>query len=477
VANCWLIGNSALDEHSSAACFARLRGLVPSSVADTQALPDRIREPTMIAISTSRLQTLSPDRRRDLANLVEEGAVLYVRGLPRSDTDLDLMPFAQANAAIAVEPRAVGYRFTASRMLPAVLVGEEASPGILEGGGARCLPAQAMPLVILRDVDGNERAATFALRHGNGCVIYDLHRENTRCAQQPLVHWLADPETRHREVGALVAADCVVHQDPNRLPPFNLTIDDRPISFDHFNAAAIRALLTNIDELCPGAHTDFAWTPRYHSPCRRYLGVMKQFATGFVWHGLWRHVDHRLIATPRADFARGRRLVSEVQQRFGVRLQPIMIFPFEWSAPAQFPLLMEAGFLGYVEEPHYPAGSHASVPRCLEFSLPFTAEPASGFTLLHRYSVAILTRDRMLAMAALGLPIIAYAHPAEILLRRFSCVWDRKGALTHFDTVLRFAASKRLPARSLEEIALEVNAANAGPHRADAALEDLADAE
>jgi hypothetical protein len=177
-----------------------------------------------------------------------------------------------------------------------------------------------------------------------------------------------------------------------------------------------------------------------------------------VWHGLWRHLDHRLLADPRAEFARGRRLVGEVERRFGVRLQPIMIFPFEWSAPAQFPLLKEAGFLGCVEEPNYPAGSQASVPRCLEFSLPFTTEPTCGFTLLHRYSVATLTRDRMLAMAALGLPIIAYAHPDEVRLRRFSRVWDRKGHLSHFDTVLRFASSKRLPSRSLEEIAIELKA-------------------
>ena len=58
-------------------------------------------------------------------------------------------------------------------------------------------------------------------------------------------------------------------------------------------------------------------------------------------------------------------------------------------------------------------------------------------------------------MAALGLPIIAVAHPDEVGLKRLSRFWDRGGDVSHFDEVLKFASSKGLPPRSLEDIAGE----------------------
>ena len=459
-ATCWLIGGDA-SRQSCAARFARLRGIGPRDCDDVESMPGQIREPTMIAISSARLCSLSAGGKRHLANLVEQGAVLYVRGVPRPGDRLDLGPFAQSDATIAPECRAVGYRFTSSRILPAVLAGEEAAGRAYQAYGAERLPADAEGLVMLRQVDGNERAAIFSLRHGNGQVIYDLHPDDEDCAQAPLVERLADLAIREREIGALIAADCALHRDVQRLPPFNLTIDDRPVNFDHFNTAAVSALLRHIEEVCPGAHTDFAWTPRHTSPCRGYLEVMKQFSTGFVWHGLCRHVDHRVIADPGAEFARGMRLVGEIEERFGIRLQRVMIFPFERSAADQFRLLLEAGFLACVEEPRYPRNFDAHLPRFLECSLPSVIDARCGFTVLYRYSVAALTRDRMLAMAALGLPIIAYAHPDELGMRRLARLRPRMGDVSHFDPVLSFASSKGLPSRSLEDIATEVNASNA----------------
>lgn len=420
-------------------------------------LPGHLPQPSMIAISTSRLLELSERQSCHLANLVGEGATLYVRGIDQRCAALNLMPFASVELAIAPERRAVGYRFTANPMLPAVLADEEMVGGLFDAPGVeRHFKTATEELLTVRHVDGVERAAIFALRHGNGCVIYDLHPEDETGADAPLVARLALREVRHQYVGALVAANRAAGIEPARLPPFNLVVDDRPVNFDHFNAAPLSALLRHIDHLCPGAHTDFAWTPCHTNPCRSYLEAMKEFSTGFVWHGLCRHVDHRLIPRPAAELAEGQRMVERIERRFGVRLQPIMIFPFERSAPHQFPLLAHAGFLASVEEPRRPSCSDPHLPGYFADSLPAHADPSSGFTILHRYPAASLTRERMLAMAALGLPIIAVAHPNGVGLKRLSRFWVRGGEVSHFDEVLKFASSKGLPSRSLEDIAAEV---------------------
>jgi hypothetical protein len=252
------------------------------------------------------------------------------------------------------------------------------------------------------------------------------------------------------------------------LPPFNLTVDDRPVNHDHFNTVPVSDLLGHIERLCPGAHTDFAWTPRHARPSRSYLEAMKQFSIGFAWHGLYRHVDHRVIADPAADLARGQRTVERIERRFGIRFQPIMIFPFERAAPGHFPMLARAGFVASVEEPRLTSCADPHSPAPPSDSRAARVDAASGFVVLHRYPAISLTRDRMLAMAMLGLPIIALAHPEDVGLRRFSRFWDRGGRPSHFDEVLKFASSKRMPSRSLCDIAAEVIAG--APSRATPAI-------
>jgi hypothetical protein len=139
-------------------------------------LPGHLPQLSMIAISTSRLLELSERQSCHLANLVGEGATLYVRGIDQRCAALNLMPFASVELAIAPERRAVGYRFTANPMLPAVLADEEMVGGLFDAPGVeRRLNTATEELLTVRHVDGVERAAIFALRHGNGCVIYDLH--------------------------------------------------------------------------------------------------------------------------------------------------------------------------------------------------------------------------------------------------------------------------------------------------------------
>jgi hypothetical protein len=476
MAICFLINNVEARSNHVAARFAQLRNAHLVLCHDLDALPIRRSRRSMIAISASRLRELSGRHKSHLANLVGEGATLYVRGVARGCATLDLKPFASLELAIAAEHRAVGYCFTESRMLPSVLTGEKMVGESLDAPGVeRRFNAVTEELLTVRHLDGVERVAIFSLRYGRGCVIYDLAPEDEAGADVPLVEQLANREVRHRNVGALIAVNRLVGMEPTQLPPFNLTIDDRPASFDHFNAAPLSALLRHIDYLCPGAHTDFAWTPSHTRPCRGYLKTMRDFSTGFVWHGLSRHVNHRVISNPAAELMEGRRWVRRIEQRFGIRFQPIMIFPFEVSAPKQFPLLAQAGFLASVEapqaeflasdgrltnpcaDPHLPSPcADPHLPRYFGDSLPAHVDVTSDLTILYRYAASSLTRERMLAMAALGLPIIAAAHPKNVGLKRFSRFRDRGGDFSHFDEILKFASSKGLRSLSLEHIAIEV---------------------
>jgi len=60
----------------------------------------------------------------------------------------------------------------------------------------------------------------------------------------------------------------------------------------------------------------------------------------------------------------------------------------------------------------------------------------------------------MLALAVLGMPISALAHPRDLALRRVER--HNPMAMTYFDSVLTFAREKSLRSMSLEEIAAKV---------------------
>ena len=78
----------------------------------------------------------------------------------------------------------------------------------------------------------------------------------------------------------------------------------------------------------------------------------------------------------------------------------------------------------------------------------------SPFSVVFRDSVGTLNRDQMLALATLGMPIVALAHPYDVGLRRFPRA--DHGSVSYFDPILEFAEEKSLRPMSLEEIAAEV---------------------
>jgi hypothetical protein len=234
---------------------------------------------------------------------------------------------------------------------------------------------------------------------------------------------------------------------------FNLTIDDIPLGYDYFNESMLEDFFAHLESRYAAAHLDCAWIPTSQRISRRYVEILKNHGAGFLWHGMHRHVDHQKIDDPAADMEAGRRAMDLNAQRYGVKLQPMIIFPFERAHRSAEELVLKEGFLAGAEQPRHDEG--AAIPRYLRYSEDSCVHE-SGLRFLHRYEAQFLTRDRMLALASLGMPILAFAHPRDVRLRRLAGIVERGGAFSHFDDVLEFAAAKNLPGKSLEEIAREV---------------------
>ena len=151
---------------------------------------------------------------------------------------------------------------------------------------------------------------------------------------------------------------------------------------------------------------------------RRYVEILKDHGAGFLWHGMHRHVDHQKIDDPVAEMEAGKRAMAANTRRYGVQLQPMVIFPFERAHRSAEQLLLNEGFLAGAEQPRHDEGA----PGCPSISR-YSDESCvheSGLRFLHRYESAFLTRDRMIAIAAMGMPILAFAHPEDVRLRRLS---------------------------------------------------------
>jgi hypothetical protein len=122
--------------------------------------------------------------------------------------------------------------------------------------------------------------------------------------------------------------------------------------------------------------------------------------------------------------------------------------------------LRGAGFSAAVFHADPRPGILPSLPGFMHYSTVCHDTYIRFLPALRRYLAPELTRDKPLANAALDLPIIAAAHPFEVGLRRFTCIyrpWEAPSR--HFDEVLSFAREKGLRPLSLQEIAQEMIAA------------------
>ena len=122
----------------------------------------------------------------------------------------------------------------------------------------------------------------------------------------------------------------------------------------------------------------------------------------------------------------------------------------EKDTPRATELLRRTGFVSKVRSMDGPPPANYYRLRNIADEPSFYDE----FSVIYRDAIEVLTRDRMLALAALGMPIVALAHPRDLSLRRFQR--GDPGDVSYFDSVLTFAAEKSLRPMPLELIAAEV---------------------
>ena len=450
--SCRLIAEPGALASSSAAQFAHLRGLEVRNCSSSESLASSsTTDDSLIAVSFANVAQMPARERAQLRSAVEGGATLYLRGAIGEGVRVQLAPLVDASFSVGCVPSATTYRLTLHPLIPAVLRGEM-NPF---GDALNCafgLAAEAEPILLVRDGSGTEFPVIFACRVGRGAIICDLQPDAN--SDIPLIWRLADPTQRCANISALIAADRAAGRDVSRPVPFNLTIDDVPLPYDYFNESILEKFLAHLDRRYADNHLDCAWIPSSQWMSRRYVDILKSHGVGFLWHGIHQHVDHQKIANPTAEMETGKRAMASNAARYGVKLQPMIIFPYERAHLSAERLLLDEGFIAGAEQPRNDEGI-ADTPRYLQYCDAWCAHE-SGLRFLHRYEAPFLTRDRMLAIAAMGMPILAFAHPKDVRLRRLSRFLERGGTYAHFDEVLDFAAAKNLPGRSLAEIARQM---------------------
>lgn len=453
---CLLIADSRRERFPLlAAQWAMLRGMqcwrLDLAAGDFPA--ERFGPRTLLAMSYPALTALGAAQLGALKNAVWQGASLYVRGGFPGGATCSLSPFGSGIFTISPRQATAGYRIANHALLPRVLRNEAVSTEV-------ALPAAQVNDSSVKGLAyaGAALPFVFAIQCGAGVVIYDLLPDAVPIgAETPIARRLAHPAARCSEIGALAAVNHATQRESASVGAYNLLLDDRPRNFDYFNAGRVARWLADLERVAPGTHVDFAWSPIHGRPGQRYIHALKQFKTGFVWHGLFRHIDHRRLANPGAHYERGRRRVEQISRRYGVRFQPIMVLPFQEVDRDILLYLREAGFQAAVFHDDAKPGLKNPLPAYMQYSTPLHDLYLEYLPVLRRFPAAALTRDRMLANAALDLPIIAAGHPVDVGLRRFApFLKPGQPASGHFDHVLAFACEKGLRPLSLEEIAAEM---------------------
>jgi hypothetical protein len=276
----------------------------------------------------------------------------------------------------------------------------------------------------------------------------------------PIIDRIANPFARAGNIGPLMAVNQAAAVPRGYRPAFNLTLDDRPVNLDYFNVTKVVRLLERVLEHFPEAHVDFAWTPNQSYPGHRYIDALKRYKTGFIWHGFCRRIDHRKLLNPRAELAEGFRLVEGISRKYGVRFQPVMLYPFSRDNALCTSVLHESGFRAKIEWID-PTDNSAEAQRdYLKASQVDCLEQFHGFAVLHCKFLQQIDYDWMLARTALGLPLLATANPDDLALNTFARAPWSNDCLDDLDRVLEFAATKGLRSCSLEEIAIEACSSN-----------------
>lgn len=448
---CWLVGRSSDRRCASAiARIAQVRG-IDVEFLELGAVPFGslvAARKRLIALDFEMLDALGPNGRQRLKTWVESGATVYVRGAIQQGVSYSLEPFVDQQFTFSANP-IEAYQFSSHWILPAAIVRERAVAK-LSMPQAIGLGRGVSPILSSRNEYGDELPAIFALEAGSGVIIFDLNPEPASGAITFLDE-LIDPFTRASLIGPLAAVDWAAGRNPLEDAPINLVIDDRPVNYDYLSVSRLKAFLDHLESRYPGTHVDFAWTPNHAHPDRRYIDLLQRYNTGFVWHGFLQHVDHRMLSDFDHELETGRSLVDEISARYHVRFQPVMIFPFEKDTAQADGLLYKSDFIAKA----VCYDTARATPGCFRLrSLQNKKSFDHSLAIIYRNAVEELSRDRMLALAVLGMPICALAHPRDLGLRRFERY--NHAATSYFDPILEFAKEKSLRSMSLEDIAAEV---------------------
>jgi hypothetical protein len=410
---------------------------------------------TLIAASAPTLAALDREQSERLSALVRRGATLYLRGgFPRGrEVALDIPVQLRFEVSFAVQ--ADSYRFGDGPLIPAALE-NESEHGRFEFRCALGLTESAEPLILAHGLDG-EHPTCFAIACEAGVVICDLQDDTLpeSAVNAPILERLGACALRAREASALIAVERASGRDFKHPMAFAIVLDDRPANFDFFRTGNLERWLQNLESRLPGVHVDFAWVPSQTHPPRSYVAAAGKFNASFVWHGLDRHVDHSEPLDVDAELARGRDHVDEISRRYGVRFQPVMIFPFERHSPLVINAIHRAGFLASFENPFTQPSYELPLPGFLRMSTPMQPLYGRYFPIFRRFAARLLDRGRMLALTALGMPVVATVHPSGVGLGRLPQSMQSDNVETQLDRIVRFAAEKRLRPAPLAAIALE----------------------
>jgi hypothetical protein len=110
----------------------------------------------------------------------------------------------------------------------------------------------------------------------------------------------------------------------------------------------------------------------------------------------------------------------------------------------------EAGFTAIAEYGEVSRAGEEDLPPYLRYSTPLRRVGEVGFPALRRRGLRAVTRDLMLGLAALGLPITVTAHPSDVGIGKLP--WLKAANFEVFDLVLNFARDKNLQSRSLIDL-------------------------
>ncbi|MGD0076313.1 MAG: hypothetical protein ABSD31_18545 [Candidatus Binataceae bacterium] len=427
----------------SIAQFAELRGVQALRLHDPGLATEDASGARLLALRWDEWARLSDKSALRLAAQVRSGAVLYFGGGLENGRSYSLRPFSRG--LFGTIKCSGSYRLAQSGLIPNVLRGEHFNAGV------SMLGACGLDTEVEVIAWAGALPTIFASAHGGGWVIYDLaYEHNAESEHTPIISRLMDPARRARELGSLIAADLAAGRDFAHPGSYNLILDDRPINYDYLSIGRLRRWLDHMRQIAPDFHLDCAWIPSQARPLRRSVEILKEFKAGFVWHGFLDHVDYSQMADPGEHLRRGREMLRLISQRFGVTVRPIMIFPMERRNEAGLRCLRDGGFEAIVEHAEIHPQDEDYAPAYLRYSTPLRRAGSIGFPAMRRYPASEINRGRMTALAALGLPVIAFAHPDNLGLERSP--WRPKENPTHLDAVIRFAVEKGLRPTPLTDL-------------------------